>query len=126
MTDSNVAALPIEAKPLVWRDHGVEPRDISLAVQKEANKIAADGDKDGSLLHVLAHSLHWRDGPNAGKRVFRTLAQIREEVTYREYFKVMSLAVACVKHNNPDVSDIPPELQREIDDKATEGNGGPK
>lgn len=113
MTD--LAVVPNEPKKLYWRDREVEPKDISLGVQKEANKISRDGDSDGSLLHVMAHSLHYVDD---GKRVFRSLSQLREDVMQREYYLLMNLAIACSRHNSPPNETLDPAIRQQIEEAA--------
>lgn len=113
---ADLAIVNGEPKRLIWRDQEVETRDVSIGVQREANKLARDGDSDGMLLHVAAHSLFYLDGPNAGKRVFRSLAQIREDVTQREYYLLMNLAVAAVNYNSPDANTLDPKIRAQIED----------
>lgn len=111
--NSNVAVLqPAEPRPLMWKDREVEPRDISVKIQREANNHARSGDNDAMLFHILAHSLVYKDD---GKRVFKSVDQIREDTAQRDYYKLMTLAVACVRHNSPDEKDIPPDLRAQID-----------
>lgn len=116
---TNVATLPIEPAKLYWNDREVEPRNISVKVQREANNHQKAGDADAMLLHVMAHSLHDKE---TNKRVFKSVDQIREDTHQRDYYKLMALAVACVRFNSPDPGDLPDALRAEIE----ANNAGPK
>lgn len=114
---TNVAQLTVEPRKLYWKDREVEPREISVKIQREANRHSADGDADAMLLHVMAHSLVYKDD---GKRVFKSVDQIREDTSQRDYYKLMVLAVACVRFNAPDRNDLPSDLQDEIEGAGAE------
>lgn len=110
--NSNVVAIAADPPQLMWKGREVEPREISVKVQRDANNHNKSGDADGMLFHVMAHSLHYKDD---GKRVFKSVDQIREDTAQRDYYKLMTLAVACVRFNNPSEADIPPSLRAEIE-----------
>lgn len=116
-TNGNVAQLTVEPRKLFWKDREVEPREISVKIQREANNHSKAGDADAMLFHVMAHSLHDKE---TGKRVFKSVDQIREDTAQRDYYKLMVLAVACVRFNSPDRDDLPADLQAELEGQGAD------